>query len=118
MIISESEFKIKIVTMLNQPRFKDVNSVTGPGRSGAIAAVYASHILHIPFIPHGFYPLERLLPILIIDTATESGKTLKKSASKYKNYAHIVIAIYQEPPRISFWYESPKPQFYKHEDKK
>ncbi len=110
-VVSENEFAQKIKCLL-----KDVNAdwVTGPGRSGAVAAVYASHILRIPFIPFGSRaPSGKLL---IIDTATESGKTLRKAARKYFNNETIILSVYNEPPRVAFWYEALKPQRYKHEN--
>ena len=86
--------------------------------SGAIAAVYASHILGVPFIPFKVHPsmqLSRRGKLLLIDTAKESGATLKKARRYYMWWSPIVTAIYEEPPRVAFWYESEKPQHYKHE---
>lgn len=117
-VISEPEFKEAITEAL-----KDIQcgSVTGPGRSGALAAVYASHILHVPFMPYkslvGCLVGVHLLPLLIIDTAIETGRTLKKCALFYMDIPHIILSVYQEPPRVMFWYESTKPQHYKHEEK-
>lgn len=110
-IINEPEFAIAIKEKL---KLIEADCVTGPGRSGAVAAVYASHILSIPFIPYGQKHPEGLEKMLIIDTATETGKTLRKAAKKYKD--SIVISVYQEPPRVAFWYEAKKPQRYKHEN--
>lgn len=103
MIISEQEFKNKIIEKLNGI---NVDCVTGTGRSGAIASVYASHILGIPFIPYGQFPPLKFSRLLIIDTATQSGRTLRKAAKKYSNYDIITIACYNEPPRVKFWYEN------------
>ena len=47
-IVSEGEFSKAIKDKLSGI---DCDCVTGPGRSGAIASVYASHILKIPFLP-------------------------------------------------------------------
>ena len=52
-IISEAEFAERIREALSDPQYEAAAWVTGPGRSGAVAAVYASHILHIPFVPYG-----------------------------------------------------------------
>lgn len=109
--VTPAEFKDEIIKSLVGI---EADCVTGPGRSGAIAAVYASHILHIPFIPYGQDHPSKLSKILVIDTATESGKTLRRAAKKYPR--SIVIAVYKEPPRVKFWYEADKPQRYKHED--
>lgn len=116
-LVSEAEFSVAIRTALNG---MVADCVTGPGRSGAVAAVYASHILGIPFIPYGQRVPDNLPRLLIVDTATESGATLRKAVRKY-NAMHLpeplVVAVYQEPPRVMFWYESGKPQRYRHENK-
>lgn len=116
-VISEPEFKEAITRVLADIK---CGSVTGPGRSGAIASVYASHILHVPFMPYKNLPgcliQAHLLPLLIIDTATESGRTLRRASSFYSDISHITLSVYQEPPRVMFWYESSKPQHYKHEE--
>lgn len=44
-----------------------------------MAAVYASHILGVPFIPYGSKAPAHLGSLLIIDTAMESGATLRKA---------------------------------------
>lgn len=105
-IVSEQEFAARLresVMGLN------VGSVTGPGRSGAIAAVYASHILGVPFIPYG-QPAPANGSILVIDTAIESGATLRKASRRYAQWNPVVLAVYQEPPRVAFWYEAARPQ--------
>ena len=118
-IISEPEFAAEIRRILdNYKRYiEGCGWVTGPGRSGAIAAVYASHILGIPFVPQGSTAW-RLGKALVIDTAMESGKTLRKMCRSVKNpvgFDPVGLAIYAEPPRVAFWYEAPKPQRYRHE---
>ncbi|MEY9178307.1 hypothetical protein ACVII1_001322 [Bradyrhizobium elkanii] len=113
-VISEADFAERLRVVLRAHRVEDVGCVTGPGRSGAIASVYTSHILGIPFIPYGQLCPEKFR-LLIIDTARESGRTLRKAARWYRNANPIVIAVYEEPPRVAFWYEAPKPQRYRHE---
>lgn len=100
-IISENQFSIRLKERLQNV---EVKSVVGKGRSGAIAAVYASHLLRIPFIPYGEKCPEHLYPILIIDTARKSGKTLRKAQKKYGSNS-ITVNLYDEPPRVRFWYE-------------
>jgi hypothetical protein len=119
LLISEQDFSIELTKVLKEYKLEDVGSVTGPGRSGAIASVYASHLLRIPFIPYGSKIPTHLGRLLIIDTATESGATLRKAKRRYEYANPIVIAVYNEPPRVHFWYEAcnPKPQFFKHERK-
>ncbi|CAH1665655.1 MULTISPECIES: hypothetical protein [unclassified Chelatococcus] len=112
-IVTESEFAERLRRVLTA--LPAVGSVTGPGRSGAVAAVYASHQLHIPFIPYGATAPVHLGRILIIDTARESGSTLRKAARRYEAANPVVVACFEEPPRVAFWYEAPKPQRYRHE---
>lgn len=114
--ISERQFSIAIKKVLTFA-CDEFGCVTGPGRSGAIASVYASHILRIPFIPYGQKPPIELGRLLIIDTAVETGKTIRKACKKYAKYNPFAVAIYAEPPRVIFWYEAQKPQSYKHENR-
>lgn len=122
-IISEEEFKARIIEVLRDvDRDADIGCVTGPGRSGAVAAVYASHLLRIPFVPFGTFKIPTHLgKILIIDTARESGKTLRQAVRRYEKIegAKVVSAVcFEEPPRVAFWYEAEKPQFYRHEKRR
>lgn len=114
-IISESEFRDVFRTKLLERDLRHVGSVTGPGRSGAIAAVYASHILGVPYIPQGSRAPERLGALLIVDTARESGATIRKIQRNYGEHLTEVVVAFEEPPRVAFWYEAPKPQRYNHE---
>jgi len=102
--ITEQKFRKALYGYLEPLRGK-VNSCTGPGRSGAIAAVYASHYLGVPFIPfyRGTFD-EKLTPVLIVDTATNSGRTLRKAERRVKA-SSVVLAVFQEPPIVRFWYE-------------
>jgi hypothetical protein len=102
LIISEPAFRARLRTVL--PANDNIGAVTGPGRSGAVAAVYASHILGVPFIPYGatMPPRGRLL---IVDTARATGRTLRKAASRYQDCSPVVVVAFEEPPRVAFWYE-------------
>jgi adenine/guanine phosphoribosyltransferase-like PRPP-binding protein len=104
-IISEPEFAARIRKLLADTT-PNVGSVTGPGRSGAIAAVYASHILGVPFVPYGSKAPVHLGSLLIIDTAMASGATLRKAERRYAEASPVVLACYEEPPRVAFWYEA------------
>lgn len=112
-VISEAEFAAKIQELLTEAP-DDVAWVTGPGRSGAIAAVYASHLLGIPFVPQG-----RTAPgrALLVDTARQTGKTLRKAARRIQAHDPFVWFGFEEPPRVYFWYEAQKPQRYRHENR-
>jgi hypothetical protein len=116
-IISEPEFAARIRALLSGD-WAMVGSVTGPGRSGAVASVYASHILRVPWFGMGGTPPVHLGSILLIDTAEQTGATLRKAEARLRRAGatHIVVAaVYHEPPRVRFWYEAPEPQRYKHE---
>ncbi len=113
-IVTEQEFKDRLAVVIsNVPA--DIGSVTGPGRSGAVAAVYASHMLGIPFIPYGAAAPAHLGRLLIVDTAMESGATLRKAMRRYVDANPEARVAFIEPPRVAFWYEAAKPQFYRHE---
>lgn len=102
-VVSEAEFAARMKSML----FGGIaRGVTGPGRSGAIASVYASHILGIPFLSYGTFCPDSLRPLLIIDTARKTGATLRKAERRYGDGACVVAWAYDEPPRLRFWYEA------------
>ena len=104
--ISESEFHNRLVEVLSGLPKREIGSVTGPGRSGAIAAAYASHKLGVPFVAFGSSCPKHLGRLLIIDTARKSGETLRKAGRRYSAFDPIIVACYDEPPRLSFWYET------------
>lgn len=112
-VVTEQEFAARIRERLTG--LDHVGSVTGPGRSGAVAAVYASHILGIPYIPFGQAAPANLGRILIIDTAIDSGQTLRKAHRRYAYSQPVMLALFEEPPRVIFWYEASKPQHFRHE---
>lgn len=105
-IVTELEFRDRLVAALRElPERGEIGCVTGPGRSGAVAAVYASYFLGVPFIAWGTKPPFDLNRLLIIDTARQSGKTLRKAMKTYHLHDPTDLAIYEEPPRVHFWYE-------------
>lgn len=112
-IVTEPEFREALAAKLSDG-FSEAGWVTGPGRSGAVAAVYASHLLHIPFVPFGSFA-PRLGRPLIIDTASESGATMRKAVRRYEAFDPLQCVVFIEPPRVAFWYEAAKPQRYRHE---
>jgi hypothetical protein len=113
-IVSEAEFDERIKQIVSEIP-ADIGWVTGPGRSGAVAAVYASHILGIPFVPYGSRAPQNLGRLLLVDTARESGRTLRKAERRYELSDPFVWVGFEEPPRVAFWYEAAKPQRYRHE---
>ncbi len=103
-VVSESEFYSKLVQVLRPRRVVPFRSVSGPGRSGAIAAVYASHVLGVPMIPPTMRSIPAALrPLLVIDTARMSGSTLRSLGKRMG--AEETLALFFEPPRLKFWYE-------------
>jgi hypothetical protein len=56
--------------------------------------------------------------VLIVDTARESGATVRKALRRYKAFDPLECVAFHDPPRVAFWYEAPKPQLYRHEDMK
>lgn len=105
-IVQPDEFYDRLVAVLRHA-VGQFGSVMGPGRSGALASVYASHLLGIPWLPYKRQRVPLVLwPTLIIDTATMSGRTLRKAARKILGPSET-LALFQEPPRLRFWFESP-----------
>lgn len=102
-IVSEPEFSARICEVLRG--CCNVAAVTGPGRSGAVAAVYASHILGVPFIPYRATVPEKFKQrLLVIDTARWTGATIRKAGRLYPGAR--IITVYDEPPMVRFWYEA------------
>lgn len=102
-LVSEFEFRVALMMALEHHRGY-VSCVSGPGRSGAIASVYASHMLGIPWIPGDVQTPLHLLPCLVVDTARLTGATLRRAVRRAGEHARG-LAIFQEPPRVRFWYE-------------
>ena len=102
-VVEPDEFLERLKTTLGPLRGKYA-SVCGPGRSGQVAAVYASHYLGIPWIPVHLAHKSKLRPVLVIDTASESGATSHKAARRAGGCDSVFI--FNEPPRVKFWYEA------------
>lgn len=102
-IVSEEEFRELLQALLYSEIPNTARSVSGPGRSGAIASVYTSHILRIPFIPYRQTVPEKLRPHLVIDTAALTGATIRKAAKQMET--DLSLVVFHEPPRVKFWYE-------------
>ncbi len=115
-MIEEPEFRQRFYEVLSSYNLDEFGCVTGPGRSGALASVYASHFLHLPFIPFG-EDAPDIGRLLIVDTATDSGRTLRKAERNYAYACPFSIVAFHEPPRVIFWYEKPKAQIFNHEKK-
>ena len=103
-ICKEPEFREIFYSKLSELDVEKYDYVTGPGRSGAVAAVYASHYLGIPFVPYKLKLNEKVA--LIVDTAKMSGRTLRRASRRYDE-ADTVFAIDESKDKvhIRFWYE-------------
>lgn len=98
---SEQVFKDRVVSMLKDYDISECKFVTGPGRSGAIAAVYVSHLTGLSFIPYKSIIMENTL---IVDTAMMTGRTFRKAMKVY-NTNHGICFFHETESRHVFWYE-------------
>jgi hypothetical protein len=100
--VEEAEFadRVRHCSPIARPDF-----VTGPGRSGAIAAVFASYFLGVPFVSWGQKGPGRR--VLIVDTASMSGRTMRKARARYSgDYAvETFVAFIECEQRHHFWFE-------------
>jgi hypothetical protein len=108
-LISHEDFLSVFTEKLNGID-KQYKAVTGPGRSGAIVAVYTSHYLHIPFVPHkAMNDFVNLSPLLIIDTVEYTGSTLRKAKSWYEKRGVDADTLFLLKEKrgmyYKFWYE-------------
>lgn len=107
-VVTETEFSVMLdqaLEGLEAPVF-----ITGPGRSGAIAAVYASYRLHRPFVPFGHPGGPAGSTVLVIDTVSMSGRTIRKAVAKYERMGFVVrslTVVPQNQKRHHFWFEYP-----------
>ncbi len=108
--MSEPEWRAEFYKALDQVKGQSFTFVTAPGRSGAVAAVYASHYLGISFKPHkaGNYTEDK--SVLIVDTVEYTGRTLRKAKSWYGKRGLMPTVIFgvKEARRQYFkmWYEN------------
>lgn len=102
--VEEIDFRLTLqVTLGCIPRDR-YSFVTGPGRSGAVAAVYASHLLGIPYLPHKVRKITDG-SILVVDTAVASGNTIRKCAKWYGGADYRYMYDQTKCGRVKFWYE-------------
>jgi len=107
-VVSEPVFREALQAVLLVVDRSAFDMVTGPGRSGAVAAVYASHRLGLPFLPFGAVPPPSTR-VLVVDTVAASGRTIRKAVSKYQRMPGVTatsVVVFDHPPgRLHFWYE-------------
>lgn len=107
--MTEQEWRVKFFAALDQVENVRFDFVTGPGRSGHVAAVYASHYLGMPFKPHkaGNYDNDR--SCLVVDTVEYTGGTIRKAVSWYERnglFVRSAFAIRETRGHyFKMWYE-------------
>lgn len=107
--MSEENWRTEFYASLDKLDPSKYDFVTGAGRSGAVAAVYASHYLGLNFKPHksGNYHDDK--SVLIVDTVEYTGKTLRKAKSWYERrglIASTAFAIKESRGHyFKMWYE-------------
>lgn len=102
--ISETKFKNDLKNMLNEFDVTGLQFVAGPGRSGAIASVYVSHMSNLSFVPYKASGNVAYDKFLIVDTAAMTGRTIRQARNFYKGSRMLVV--YDNPDvRYVFWYE-------------
>lgn len=101
--ITESEFQDRLREALSDHEVHFARWVTGPGRSGAIAAVYASYFLNIPYVQFGYAARPEGAP-LVIDI-TECRKNFRDADRLYGHLSPIKIALFEIKPYQSFWFK-------------
>lgn len=105
--VSEKMFREAITAAMLDIGPADFDFILGAGRSGAIAAVYASHLTGIPFVAWN-NRLPENSKVLIIDTAKQSGKTLRRAVARYNKLGHeaFSLPIFEcDNTHFIFWYE-------------
>lgn len=108
--MSESEWREKFFLALDQVDTTGISFVTGPGRSGAVASVYASHYLGLNFKPHKAGNYDKDTKVLIVDTVEYTGKTLRKAEAWYKKRGLEVVVVFAVKETrghyYKMWYEN------------
>lgn len=107
--MTEQEWRGHFFAALDSIDKSKFDFVTGPGRSGAVAAVYASHYLGLPFKPHKAGNYDDDTVCLVVDTVEYTGKTLRKAVSWYQRKGLIcesAFAIKETRGHyFKMWYE-------------
>jgi adenine/guanine phosphoribosyltransferase-like PRPP-binding protein len=105
-VVSETEFSALVASALADEPTPDF--IVGPGRSGAVAAVYASYRMHRPFVPYGHPGGPKGSTVLIVDTVSMTGGTIRKARAKYERMGFVVRTLTIVPEnqkRHHFWFE-------------
>lgn len=101
--VTEAEFAERVRAVRDTVIAGKYDLVTGPGRSGAIAAVYVSHATGIPFMPYKCWISPESKKILVVDTVSMSGKTIRRASRVYDGADTMVF--YEADKKIHFWFE-------------
>lgn len=107
--MTEQEWRSAFYDALDQIDASKFDFVTGPGRSGAVASVYASNYLGLPFKPHKSGSYENDSAVLVVDTVEYTEKTMRKAVSWYQRkglIAESAFAIKETRGHyFKMWYE-------------
>lgn len=103
-MVSETNFKQRMIEKMKTFNLSQYKFVTGPGRSGAIASVYVSHYYNLTFINYKSNISDEFKSkVLVVDTAEKTGRTVRKAAKIYNN-EYVTFFNGAELHHI-FWYE-------------
>lgn len=107
-LIDEPTFRAALNMALDNIGPSNFDYVVGPGRSGAIASAYASHRSGIPFVPWNQRIRGDKRRVLMVDTAMQTGKTMRRAVARYEKFGYEVtpLAVYNCPDtHFIFWFE-------------
>lgn len=107
--LTEQAFRVHFYEALDRVDKNSFDFVTGPGRSGAVASVYASHYLGLPFIPHKAGDYITFESVLVVDTVEYTGRTLRKASKWYQKRGLSVKTVFgfkeHRGHYYKLWYE-------------
>lgn len=105
-VVSENEFSTLVGLAIAEEPMPDF--IVGPGRSGAVASVYVSYRMHRPFVPYGHAGGPKGSTVLIVDTVSMTGGTIRKARARYERMGFVVRTLTIVPEnrkRHHFWFE-------------
>ena len=106
-IVTEADMlEIMRALFASDPLYAKAEQVTGPGRSGAMAALHASYMLNIDHLPAGRLPL-KAGPVLIIDIVASTTSGLHRLAKRYRDHDCIELLLIECAPgeRPHLWFQ-------------
>lgn len=103
-MISEADFIDRLKLVLEDPEFSHAEWVTGPGRTGAMAAIYASHILNVSFVAYGHRPKANGY-VLVMDILNDNPRTMRRALKHYDICRPIPCIVFPEIENEGLWFE-------------